>query len=393
MFSKFLYAVSIPSKDAISVSAVLVKLFTTYGVCHTLVSDQGQEFMAQVTRTICTTLGILQQYTPAFVHHCLGACERTHKTLAERITPYVKSNIRIWDDVLQFVLFAMNSSVNNSLGYSPFEVIYGHRLQFPLTPFSRDINFNSIPKDCHSYMERHLRDLDTIRQEIRTNSSHAKFNMETRSTQEPHGLKSGDYVYMSKEPTGVGKKLQDQFAGPLVVHKIHSDHMLILRNPEKDIIYQQPVHISRVKAAYVREPTPSPYFIPSVTTKISQDIACEDKGIQTEIIKHTGTQDNVLPTAESVRPSVSNQGNPSARTIRKPVRYMDTQVSGSESSFSDSKYFKVKKVLAQRTVNDQTQYLVHFSDEPAQNAMWLDFDDLNSTTKQLVLSNPPPPSV
>ena len=29
---------------------------------------------------------------PTFAHNCLGICERVHKTLAERLTPYVNSH-------------------------------------------------------------------------------------------------------------------------------------------------------------------------------------------------------------------------------------------------------------------------------------------------------------
>lgn len=38
-----------------------------------------------------------QQFTPAFMHHCLGACERVHATLAERLTPYMTSYKSNWE--------------------------------------------------------------------------------------------------------------------------------------------------------------------------------------------------------------------------------------------------------------------------------------------------------
>ena len=110
---------------------VLFKLFTTFGVCDTLISDKGSEFIAKVTSELCNMFNIKQEFTPSFVHHCLGACERKHTDLAERFTPYISSHQ--WDEMLPAIIFAMNSSVNSSLGYSAFEIIFGQRPKFPLT--------------------------------------------------------------------------------------------------------------------------------------------------------------------------------------------------------------------------------------------------------------------
>lgn len=36
----------------------------------------------------------------------------------------------------------------------------------------------------------------------------------------------GDYVYILKEPVGLGRKLQPRYSGPLVVHEISSPHIV-----------------------------------------------------------------------------------------------------------------------------------------------------------------------
>jgi len=45
-----LVAIAIANKDAITVSEALFQLFNTYGVCDTLIADQGTEFTAKVTQ-------------------------------------------------------------------------------------------------------------------------------------------------------------------------------------------------------------------------------------------------------------------------------------------------------------------------------------------------------
>ena len=89
MFLKFLYTKPLHKKNAMSVSEVLFDIFATFGVCDTLISDQGSKFAARVTRELCSLLQIPQQFSLSFVHHTLGACERTHRTLATRLTPYM----------------------------------------------------------------------------------------------------------------------------------------------------------------------------------------------------------------------------------------------------------------------------------------------------------------
>ena len=83
----YLFAAPIPNKDAITVAESLFSLFTSFRVCDTILSDHGAEFIANVTKDVCKLMGIAQQFTPSFTHHCLGACERTHRTIEERLTP------------------------------------------------------------------------------------------------------------------------------------------------------------------------------------------------------------------------------------------------------------------------------------------------------------------
>jgi hypothetical protein len=46
-------------------------------------------------------------------------------------TPYIQKG-KQWDNVLPAITFAINASVNSSTKYSPFEVVFGSRPNFPL---------------------------------------------------------------------------------------------------------------------------------------------------------------------------------------------------------------------------------------------------------------------
>ncbi|WAR13935.1 POL4-like protein [Mya arenaria] len=123
MFSKFIYIKPFVNKDAMSVSEVLMVMFTHYGVCDTLISDQGYELIAKVTSELCSFLCVPQQFTPNIEHQCLGACERIHRTLAATLAPYMNDYLNNWDFLVNAIMFSMNNAVNSSTGYSPFEIV------------------------------------------------------------------------------------------------------------------------------------------------------------------------------------------------------------------------------------------------------------------------------
>ncbi|VDI41409.1 Hypothetical predicted protein [Mytilus galloprovincialis] len=178
-------------------------MFTTYGVCQTLISDRGSEFTNKCTAELCKLLEVTQEFTPAFAHHCLGACERQHRTLAERLTTHVLKG-KSWENELHSVTFSMNSS--------------------ELT--------------CK---------LNTIHEIVSNNAIASGLQMEEKENLKTNNLKLsiGDYVYLQREPTGVGIKFQPIFDGPYVVINIPSSHLIKLRDPTRKRKLSDPVHINR----------------------------------------------------------------------------------------------------------------------------------------------------
>ena len=76
MFSKYVVAIPIANKDAATVASAIYQLITMFGCFDTMVADHGSEFQSKVTKELCQLLDINIEYSPAFMHHCLGAVER-----------------------------------------------------------------------------------------------------------------------------------------------------------------------------------------------------------------------------------------------------------------------------------------------------------------------------
>lgn len=84
----------------------------------------------------------------------------------------------------------------------------------------------------------------------------------------------------------------------------------------------------------------------------------------------------------------------SSHIRKRPVKFREISEHDSDTddiySPSDSSmYHKVNLILGQRTTNGKTGYIVHFKGEPAHNAMWLSFDQLNDQAKETVFKYPP----
>ena len=56
--------------------------------------------------------------------------EVVNRTLGTMLHAIVGKNLKAWEDCLPFIEFAYNHSIHSSIGYSPFEIVYGFN---PLT--------------------------------------------------------------------------------------------------------------------------------------------------------------------------------------------------------------------------------------------------------------------
>ena len=111
---------------------VLVKFFTMVGLPKSVQSDQGSNFMSGAFQEVMFQLGIKQMKSTAYHPQSQGALERFHQTLKNMLRAYCLQEKREWDEGLPLLLFAVRESVQESLGFSPFELVFGHTPRGPL---------------------------------------------------------------------------------------------------------------------------------------------------------------------------------------------------------------------------------------------------------------------
>jgi len=68
----------------------------------------------------------------AFHPQSQGALERWHQTLKTMMKIYCFETEKDWDEGIHLLLFAARESVQESLRFSPFELVFGHTVRGPL---------------------------------------------------------------------------------------------------------------------------------------------------------------------------------------------------------------------------------------------------------------------
>ena len=130
--TRFPEAIPLRNIKAKTIVNALVKFFTFVGLPKSIQSDQGSNFMSGIFQQVMYELGIKQYKSSAYHPESQGALERFHQTLKNMIRSYCFDTEKDWDEAIHLLLFAVRESVQESLGFSPFELVFGHTVRGPL---------------------------------------------------------------------------------------------------------------------------------------------------------------------------------------------------------------------------------------------------------------------
>ena len=89
--------------------------------------------MSGIFQQVMHELGIKQYRPSAYYPESQGALEKFHQTLKNMaIVSYCFDTEKYWDEGKHLLLFMGRESVQESLGFSPFEQVFGHTVRGPL---------------------------------------------------------------------------------------------------------------------------------------------------------------------------------------------------------------------------------------------------------------------
>ena len=224
------FVVAAPVKDGTAgetAKFLIEKVILTYGSPKEIITDRGKEFANKIIAEVTKSFSINHRKTTSFHPRSNGQTERFNKTLANMISNYVNGSHDNWDKFIPHLIFAYNSSIHESTGYSPFLLTHGYEPNLPIDTLI------DVP-DRNSWS---LRNLEIARKKaketIQIFQEKAKLNFDKQRRHEK--FEEGQLVYVKYPNRKVGKseKLLNQYRGPCEILRQTAENNYEIKYPSR----------------------------------------------------------------------------------------------------------------------------------------------------------------
>ncbi|XP_069983360.1 uncharacterized protein [Penaeus vannamei] len=221
MCSSTRYPEAIPLRKISSKAIIkeLTKFFCTYGLPRVIQSDQGSNFLSKAFQAAMRRMGVRHQVSSAYHPESQGALERFHQTLKNMVRIYCHETDDQWDEMVPLLLFAARECVQDTLGFSPFELVFGHEVRGPL----KMLKERWLDDDNRSDILNHVMDfrlkLHRVCELARANLGEAQRRMKTRYDRDAQSrsFSPGERVLVFLPVPG--QSLKARYFGPCTVEK------------------------------------------------------------------------------------------------------------------------------------------------------------------------------
>ena len=125
-------AIPLRNVSAAKVAEALIDVFARHGIPEEILTDQGTNFTSTLLGELYALIGIKAIRTSPYHPQTDGLVERFNKTLKSMLRKVLDGEKRNWDKMIPFVLFAYREVPQSTVGFSPFELLYGREVRGPL---------------------------------------------------------------------------------------------------------------------------------------------------------------------------------------------------------------------------------------------------------------------
>ena len=251
--TRFPEAIPLRNIKTKSIVKALINFFTFVGLPKSVQSDQGSNFMSGIFQQVMHELGIKQYRSSAYHPESQGALERFHLTLKNMIRSYCFDTEKDWDEGIHLLLFAVREPVQESLGFSPFELVFGHSVRGPLKLLKEKFLSNdetplNLLRYVSDFRNRLSRACEVARSNLKTSQGKMKARYDNHVIDRK--FKPGDKV-LSLLPIP-GRPLQARYFGPYTIDKKTSDLNYIINTPGRRK-NKQMCHVNMLKKYFDRD--------------------------------------------------------------------------------------------------------------------------------------------
>ena len=125
-------AIALPGIDTERVAEALLEMFSRIGIPQEILTDMGSQFTSGLMVEVSRLISMKQLTTTPYHPMCNGLVERFNGTLKQMLKRMCSERPKDWDKYLPAILFAYREVPQESLGFSPFELVYGRTVRGPM---------------------------------------------------------------------------------------------------------------------------------------------------------------------------------------------------------------------------------------------------------------------
>lgn len=231
IFSKFTQAVPTLDQCASTVAQVFVtEWFYKFGLPSQLHSGQGQSFESSLIQQLCGLYGVSKSRTTPYHPAGIGQCKRFNRTLHNLLRTLPVTRKRDWTACLPQLLFCFNTTPHQSMGKSPYYLMFGQDPKLPVDFLLGRIE-DPVAGHIHDWVIEHQVQLqmafEGARHRTRVAADSRRRNHDSHVREIP--LKEGHLVLLCDHSRQGGNKIQDCWS---------SVHYQVLKAPiERGAVY------------------------------------------------------------------------------------------------------------------------------------------------------------
>lgn len=308
-FTKYvnMYTLQRQTADAVA-ECIFEKYIRQHSIPEQIQSDQGKQFEAEITQSLCERLGILKSRTSPMHPESDGQTERMNRTIrAQLVRNILSHSARDWDKFIPYLEFTYNTTVHSSTGFSPFYMLHARQPRLP-----SEVMYGSYKEseqnesDVQTRVRQMCNRYNAAAQLVQSNNKKAKQQQKRQYDKRVRfrPYKIGEMVYINN-PKSVRSKLTPRWIGPFQVIQEFNDGLNYqIIDPMVRAAKPKVIHYNRMK------PKCDMYHYPSGSNNSSSESSkSPEETLRKEVIQDQVTQSHLRRLRRRSRSSGQNQQN------------------------------------------------------------------------------------
>lgn len=257
-FTRWVELFPMNSTTSTSIANILTnEVFARYGFPKYILSDNGPQFVSDLFKNFCETLGIERKFTSNY-HPQSNMTERVNRTLKPLIAIYAQNQSNSWDKEIHKLAFALRTAINETTGETPAFMMFGRDPRGPLDLITSN-KIEGLPTTANgdSYIQEYKTKLiNNLRCAYKLINEHAEIEkIRQKEKYDRHTttrkFMENDLVWITIPTAQVGTnvisgKLQPRYQGPCrLIKQLSANTFTVIRL--QDNVNLGAVNIDRMK--------------------------------------------------------------------------------------------------------------------------------------------------